>query len=159
MTGQEVGKIVADHLKQKRIDQLKRAGITFGTMAAELAAMARSSINDYVSVAEGGEVQAIPLDQIPATKLKAVKRIREKTVITESKDGERIYKTSQLEYELYDKLDAVKYGVKLLGEEPAQDITVSHEASQELIDQVDKIMARGADILLDIAKGHNGNGK
>jgi hypothetical protein len=72
-----------------------------------------------VKVAEGGEIQGIAFDTIPKKKLKAVKKIEEHTRITESADGEKIWKDSRLKYELYDKVDVLKYLVKLLGEEPA----------------------------------------
>jgi hypothetical protein len=139
----EVGRMVADHLAEKRLVLLEKAGITFERISHELAAMAFSNIEDYVEVAEGGEVQAIPLSDVGTDKLKAVKKIREKTNIAESKDGETIFKRSELEYELYDKADALKYCVKLLGEEPAEQINHSVDLSPELEEMFSLIVNDG----------------
>jgi len=157
LKAQEVGKMVGDYLAVKRIAQLKKAGITFPKIAAELSAMAFSNIEDYVTVAEGGEVQAIPLDEIDSKKLKAVKKIKEKTNIAESKDGETVFKTSQLEYELYDKADVLKYCVKLLGEEPADMVNHVHELSPELSEMVNAVLSNSTSSFA--TKPTNGNGK
>lgn len=153
----EVGQMVADHLATKRISQLKKAGITFNKIAKELSAMAFSCIDDYVEVNEGGEVQAIPLDLIDPKKLKAVKKIREKTNIAESKDGETVFKRSELEYELYDKADVLKYCVKLLGEEPADMVNHTHTLSPELSEMVSAVLSNSTASFA--AKPSNGNGK
>lgn len=153
----EVGHTVADYLAQKRIAQLKRAGITFNKIAQELSALAFSNIEDFVTVADGGEVQAIPLDEIDSKKLKAVKKIKEKTNIAESKDGKTIFKRSELEYELYDKADVLKYCVKLLGEEPADVVNHTHDLSPELSDMVNAVLSNGAAGFIPTPK--NGNGK
>lgn len=106
-------------IDEERLKTLKGAGVTFKKVVNELAAVAFANIQDFVTVAEGGEIQAIALDAISKKKLKAVKEIREHTRITESADGEKIWKDSRLEYKLYDKVDVLKYLTKLLGEEPA----------------------------------------
>lgn len=152
-----VGEAAAKTIAQKRIDQLKKAGVTFPKIAAELSAMAFSNIEDYVTVAEGGEVQAISLDEVGTKKLKAVKKIKEKTTISESKDGETLYKNSQLEYELYDKAAVLQYCVKLLGEEPAEQVDHHVDLSPELEEMVNKILADGTTAFVD--KPKNGNGK
>lgn len=92
----------------------------FKKIAQHLSSIAFSSIDDYMSVAEGGEIQAIPFDNIKKKKLTAIRKVKEQTKITESDDGTRLYKDSRIEYELYDKLDALKYLVKLRGDEPAE---------------------------------------
>jgi len=106
-------------IDEERLKALKGAGVTFRKVANELAAVAFANIQDFVTVAEGGEIQGIEFDKIPKKKLKAVKEIREYTRITESADGEKVWKDSRIEYKLYDKVDVLKYLVKLLGEEPA----------------------------------------
>lgn len=100
-----------------RVAAIEKAGGTFPKIARELCGIAFSDISDYLTVAEGGEIQAIPLENISPKKRKALKKIREKTVISESKDGEKIYKDSRVEFELYDKLDALKYLCRLRGDE------------------------------------------
>jgi thymidylate synthase len=111
-------------IDKERLKTLKGAGVTFRKVALELAAVAFANIDDYMTIADGGEIQARTFEEIKATKggakkLKAVKKVKEHTIITESKDGENIYKDTHLEYELYNKVDVLKYLVKLLGEEPA----------------------------------------
>jgi hypothetical protein len=106
-------------IDEERLKVLKASGVTFKKVVNELAAVAFANIQDFVKVAEGGEIQGIAFDTIPKKKLKAVKKIKEYTRITESADGEKIWKDSRIEYKLYDKVDVLKYLVKLLGEEPA----------------------------------------
>jgi hypothetical protein len=97
----------------------------FEKLAKELALIAFSDIQNYMTVAEGGEVQAIPLDSIKGKKSRAIKRIKEKTTIAESKDGETIYKNSQIEYELYDKPTALWRLIELRGDKPAEKQEIS----------------------------------
>ena len=92
----------------------------FKKIIEHLSAIGFSSIDNYMSVAEGGEITAIPFDTIKKKKLLAIKKVKEKTTIAESKDGETIYKNSQVEYELYDKQSALQYLMKLRGDEPAE---------------------------------------
>lgn len=101
-----------------RVEAIEKAGGTFAKIARELTAIAFSDISDYVTVAEGGEVQAIPSTEIPKRKRKAIKKIREKRRIlnTPGDKGDVILDQST-EYELYDKLDALKYLCKLRGDE------------------------------------------
>lgn len=101
-----------------RVAAIEKAGGTFAKIARELTAIAFSDIADYVTVAEGGEVQAIPSTEIPERKRKAIKKIREKRRIlnTPGDKGDVILDQST-EYELYDKLDALKYLCKLRGDE------------------------------------------
>lgn len=65
--------------------------------------MAELDLADYITVAEGGEVQAIAFDQLPRGASKLISKIKERRTITESKDGERIYEDNNLEYELPEK--------------------------------------------------------
>jgi hypothetical protein len=104
---------------------IEAAGGTLKKIAKELVTIAFSNIQDYIKVAEGGEVQAISFDVVKKSKAKAIKKIRETTKISESKDGETTFKDSKLEFELYDKLDALKYLCKLRGDEPT--IANKHE--------------------------------
>lgn len=153
-----IGESVANTIVQKRIEQLKKAGITFPKIAKELAACAFSNIQDFIEVDNGGEVIARIFTEVGEDKLKAVKAIKEKTRFTESADGQRLFKDSQFEYILYDKVDTLKYLVKLLGEEPAEEVNHTHELSPELEEMFETISKAGADALNHIASGGNGNG-
>jgi hypothetical protein len=116
-TAAETAKAVGQEIVSWRTLAIEKAGGTFVKIARELCSIAFSDIADYVTVAEGGELYAIPLQSIKAKKRRAIKKIKENTKITESKDGEKIWKDSHVEYELYDKMDALKYLCKLRGEE------------------------------------------
>ncbi len=109
----------AEDIAKTRLAALESAGAHFQKIAKEICIIAFSDIRDYVSVAEGGEIQAIPLNQMVRKKSKAIKKIKEHTQIKESADGQSIFKDSRIEYELYDKMDALKYLCKLRGDEPA----------------------------------------
>jgi hypothetical protein len=108
---------------------LEAAGATFDRIAAELCAIAFSRIDDYMSVGEGGTIQAKTFEQIgrqpggPAS-LAAVRKIKEHSRVSKSKDGETIYTESRVEYELYDKQAALWRLIELRGDKPAD--TVEH---------------------------------
>ncbi|OPY91886.1 MAG: hypothetical protein A4E73_01690 [Syntrophaceae bacterium PtaU1.Bin231] len=101
-----------------RVAAIEKAGGTFPKIARELAAIAFSDIADYVTVAEGGKVQAIPSNGIPKKKRKAIKKIREKRrILNTPGDKGDVILDQATEYELYDKLDALKYLCRLRGDE------------------------------------------
>lgn len=104
-------------IQQMWVDYFDKEKATAKNIAKEFTSIAFSDIKDYLTIAEGGEIQAISLDKIKGCKSKAIKKVKEKTNIVEK--GEVIFKTSQVEYELYDKMEALKFIVKLRGEEPA----------------------------------------
>ncbi len=120
MTANAEGAILAAEIIEKENKEILNKLAPFKKIVEHLAAIGFSSIDDYMSVAEGGEIQAIPFDSIKKKKLLAIKKVKEKTTISESKDGETIYKNSQIEYELYDKPDSLQYLMKLRGDEPAE---------------------------------------
>jgi phage terminase small subunit len=63
---------------------------------------------DYIRVAEGGEIQVIPFDQLPEGAAKYIKKLKERRVIKESKDGETIMVYDNIEFELHDKMKALE---------------------------------------------------
>ena len=109
----------ANNAISKTVLAMKRQGHSFDKIARELAIMSYSDIADYITVSEGGAIEAIPLDALLKNKSRAVKKIKEKTIIKESADGSTIFKESTLEYELYDKQKAVEFSASLLQMETA----------------------------------------
>lgn len=101
----------------KTVAAMKRQGHSFDKIAKELAIIAYSDIADYMKVSEGGAIEAIPLDSLTKNKSRAVKKIKEKTTIKESLDGDSIFKESNLEYEFYDKPKALEFAASLMGME------------------------------------------
>jgi hypothetical protein len=95
--------------------QFEKAGFTVPKIAKELALIGFSDISDYLTVNEGGAIEIIPFKDLKKLKSKAIKKIREKTVITESKDGEVISKISTVEFELHDKLQSLGMAVDVIG--------------------------------------------
>jgi hypothetical protein len=112
---QILSKKAADYAISKTIQAMKRQGHSFDKLAKELALIAYSDIADYMTVSEGGAIEAVPLKGLSRNKSRAVKKIKEKTIIKESADGSAIYKDSTLEYELYDKMKAIEFSAVLMG--------------------------------------------
>jgi N-acetyl-beta-hexosaminidase len=102
------------------IRTFEKAGFTDCKIARELAIIAFSDPTNHVDIAEGGELQFKTLQEQGKAR-RAIKKIREKTIITESKDGERLNKISTIEFELHDKLDALGKAISVKGiQKPAK---------------------------------------
>jgi len=136
MTADAIGANLAADILEKEHKTILDKFAPFKKIVEHLAAIGFSSIDDYMSVAEGGEISAIAFGKIKKKKLLAIKKVKEKTTISESKDGEVIYKNSQIEYELYDKPGALQYLMKLRGDEPAEklDMTINDKLAERLRD-------------------------
>lgn len=100
-------------ISQTRKD-MEAAGFTPLKIAKELKIIAFSDIKNHVVIDDGGAIQAVPLEKM-GQKSRAVKKVKETTKITESRDGAVLMKDSRIEYELYDKLEALKFAAALLG--------------------------------------------
>lgn len=124
MTAQSkaIGEAVADSIATRRLAELEKAGAKFPRLIRELVSIAFSDIADYVEVSEDGSLIATATASIKPAKRKAIKKIKEHTRITESADGEKIWKDSRIEYELYDKLSAITTLLKLRNDFPAEKI-------------------------------------
>lgn len=103
-----------------KLQILEKAGISFEKIIKEFKATGFANIKDYFDVAEGGELSFKPFDKLSRKKASAIRKIKEKTVITESKDGEQVYKTSTVEIELWDKHTALWRLIELRGDKPAE---------------------------------------
>jgi hypothetical protein len=124
LTPQENEQITKEVICETR-RQFEKAGWKVPRIAKELALIGFSDIQDYVIVDEGGALQVLPLDTLKKNKSRAIKKVREKTIITESKDGEKIYKTSIVEFELHDKMDSLRLGVEIIGIKKPKEIKLS----------------------------------
>jgi hypothetical protein len=128
-----------DNIKEVICDtrrQFERAGHKVHKIARELALIGYSDIADYVTVDEGGALQVLPLDTLKKHKSRAIKKIREKTIITESKSGDELYKTSTVEFELYDKLSALNLVVEIIGIK--KPLKIEHSGTVNLADRLKK---------------------
>lgn len=146
-TRMELGKEVGDYLDDERRKAMDKMGLTFVRLIKELKPIALSDIADYVTVSEDGSLQSKPTASIKKGKRPAIKSIKEHTRITESADGEKIWKDSRVEFILHDKLSAITTLLKLGGHFPGEKIegTVKHEhgLTPELQAIHDEIMNRG----------------
>jgi len=115
-----VGEAVADSIVEKTREALSKTGVSILRLVRELKPIALSDIADFVTISEDGSLQAIPTDEIKKAKRAAIKSIKEHTRITESADGEKIWKDSKTEYVLHDKLSAITTLLKLHGAFPAE---------------------------------------
>ena len=115
----ELAAQAGEEVYAQRIVDLEAAGARFKRLVQEEVAIALSNIQDFVEVAEGGELSFIPFSEIPKKKLKAIKKIKETTRITESKDGQQLFKESKVELELWDKPGMLANLHKLRGDYPA----------------------------------------
>lgn len=70
--------------------------------------MAELDLADYVRVAEGGEIQAIPFDQLPPGATRLISKVKEKRTIKEDVAGGKMVVTDGLEYELPDRVKCVE---------------------------------------------------
>ena len=91
-----------------------KGGLTARKLIKELKTIAFSDLSDHLEIADGGELRFKTFGE-QGLKRRAIKSIKEKTTITESQDGQRINKTSTVEFTLYDKLDAIKTAMALHG--------------------------------------------
>ena len=127
-TDQELSKKAAEIAISETRRDMEKAGFSILKLAKELKIIAFSDIADHCTIDEGGALQMKSLQEI-GKKSKAIKKVKENTKITESKDGERLFKDSRVEYELYDKLDAIKLAASLMGMEAPQKVLVDIEGS------------------------------
>jgi len=106
--------------------QASQKGLTPARLIEELKIIALSDIADYVEIDKDGTLAAKPLTDLKA-KSRAVRKIKEKTTVTEKADGTVITRTSTLEYELHSKLDAIDAAMKIHGMKAPERREVSAE--------------------------------
>ena len=82
----------------------------------ELAVIGFSSIDDYLTIGEGGLVQANTFEEMPIGSISAIKKVKEKRTIRQIQDdSEDMILDSTFEFELYDKPQALINMGKELG--------------------------------------------
>jgi hypothetical protein len=134
MQSKLAGEAVAESIAAKRVQQIEKAGISFDRIIKELKQIAFSDIGNYVEVSEDGSLVCIPTASITKPKRAAIKKIKEHTRITESANGEKIWKDSRIEYELHDKLSAINVLLKLRNDFPAEKFEADHNVMVRVID-------------------------
>ena len=119
MPTDEQKKQIHDDIFKKTEKALQRAGFSRDKIARELHKIAFSDIQDYIHVDESGKVWANCLDTLPKGASKAIKKIREKR---KTLGADELILENTLEFELYDKLDALKTVAAMLGMEKPKEI-------------------------------------
>ncbi len=115
-------KQIHDDIFAKTERALKSAGFSRSKIARELFKIAFSDIQDYLQIDEQGSVKAISIDAMKSGSTKAIKKIREKRRILNIKDENNIILEDVFEFELYDKLDALKTVAAMLGMEKPKEV-------------------------------------
>lgn len=103
------------HIKEVINNHLYQMGINRERVLAEMAAIAFSDVRDHLDIADGGAVSMKPISELPSMASKAIKGVKERSVITESKDGTVLNKTSQVEYLMHDKVKTLEMLAKHTG--------------------------------------------
>jgi len=133
MNSVEAGK----EARSETLAAFAKAGFSADSIAKELALIGFSDIANHLTISDDGSMQMLSVDEM-GKHSKAVKKVKEKTVITESKDGNELYKTSQVEYELHDKLGALEKAICIMGMKAPEKLNVNHNVSIEsLLQEID----------------------
>lgn len=127
VTSQEKEKI-RDEVMSETQKAFVKAGFTAERMAKEYAIMGFSDPADHSEIAEGGELRFKTFEE-QGEKRRAIKKIKEKTTIAESKDGNIIYKTSIVDYELHDKKGTLDTVVGIMGMKAPDKIEMNHQGN------------------------------
>lgn len=110
-----IGQQVGQEIINCRIPIVEQAGGTIKRIAQELALIAFSDPAHYASIGEDGALQLKTFEKM-GKRRRVIKKIREKTVITESADGQKLNKISTVEYDLWDKMAALNGLMDLRGD-------------------------------------------
>ena len=107
---------VMSMLQARRGAALARLEVTEDMVLQELAAVAFSNIEDYVTWdAAAGALVVRPSVEIPRHLQAAIESIDEKVLESQNKDGTRLYTRTVRKVKLYSKLDALKTLAEYLG--------------------------------------------
>ncbi|MEN6474149.1 MAG: terminase small subunit [Syntrophaceae bacterium] len=141
-------KQIHDEIFAKTERALKSAGFSRSKIARELFKIAFSDIQDYVKVDENGKILALPLNTLKKGSSGAIKKVREKS---KALGADGLILENILEFELYDKLDALKTVAAMLGMEKPKEIkhlgeiehTHRHAVTPEIKEILDTFLGAG----------------
>ena len=151
MPTDEQKKQIHDDIFKKTEKALNRAGFSRDKIARELFKIAFSDIQEYLQIDEQGSVKTLSIDEMKSGSTKAIKKIREKRRILNTKDENNIILEDVFEFELYDKLDALKTVAAMLGmEKPKEikhlgevDVKHNHTVTPEIKEILDTFLGAG----------------
>ena len=141
-----------ESISRQRALAFDKVGLTLERIAQELATIALSRIDDYVSVGEGGKIEGIAFDKIDPAKIPAIKKIKQHT--GEIK-GDII--NSRVEFELHDKMEALRYACKVRGDEVNKLDITDNRMVQMILDALPADLAESVTEAIKVkAKGERG---
>lgn len=146
-TNADIGKEAARFAACDTVAIFKREGVTARKIAKEISLLAFTDIADFVQVDDCGSAKPIALDEIKKDKTRAIKKIKEKRRILSApgKSNDDTILEDTFEFELYDKLDALRLGAECLGlKKPPQiqaNINAQVALDEDLKEFVDLIIA------------------
>ena len=127
---QRRGREAGEAAKNETREALEKHGFSFEKLAKELKVLVFSNMKDYVTIDEQGAVRVKPIDQL-GTKTKAIRKIKEKRRIISTKEDDAILEDT-LEFELYNKLEAIEFAAQLMGMEQPKKLEHSGPDGQPL---------------------------
>ncbi len=129
-TREQEEQIVADVFADTR-KAFEKAGFTAEKIAEELALIGFADMADFVQVDEQGSVKPLSFDELKKNKSRIIKKIREKRRILNG-DGEDTILEDTFEFELHDKLSALKEAILIMGFKAPEKVELKIDIASEL---------------------------
>jgi hypothetical protein len=129
-TREQEEQIVADVFAETK-KAFEKAGFTAEKIAEELALIGFADMADFVQVDEQGSVKPLSFDELKKNKSRIIKKIREKRRIING-DGEDTILEDTFEFELHDKLNALKEAILILGLKAPEKLEIKTDIAEEL---------------------------
>ena len=107
---------IASYIKSRQVETSEKLECTKEIIIAELMKVGLSDVTNYVTIDEGGLIQAIPIDDMPENSTAALNSISEDRTIMQTKDeSEDIILKSKINFKMHDKVKALDLLGKHLG--------------------------------------------
>jgi len=129
-TREQEEQIVADVFADTR-KAFEKAGFTAEKIAEELALIGFADMADFVQVDEQGSVKPLSFDELKKNKSRIIKKIKEKRRILNG-DGEDTILEDTFEFELHDKLSALKEAILIMGFKAPEKVELKIDIASEL---------------------------
>jgi hypothetical protein len=129
-TREQEEQIVADVFAETK-KAFEKAGFTAEKIAEELALIGFADMAEFVQVDEQGSVKPLSFDELKKNKSRIIKKIREKRRIING-DGEDTILEDTFEFELHDKLNALKEAILILGLKAPEKLEIKTDIAEEL---------------------------
>lgn len=105
---------VAEAIQKQISERSERTEITQDMVVKELARIGFADMSDFVTIDDGGMIQANPLDTLEEGKSRIIRKVKEKRVIKSTAEGDHVLDATY-EFELCDKVKSLELLGKHLG--------------------------------------------